>query len=142
MKLSPPDFTHHGDHNQSFCCSSFKICPILFKHLLKLSWAAEKWVWTEFHDKKKSCVANLTRSTQNWFRSFSSAKLWATEMKCFIGTMIWGSMPKLGTMPPMGHEIWKMAILANRFWTVCRKYGIYGFLVSCQISGYRFLNYY
>lgn len=43
------------------------------------------------------------------------------NLVCFISTMIWGYMPKLGAVPPTGHEIPKMAIFPNNFWTVSQK---------------------
>ena len=80
--------------------------------------------WTDFFYSslfKSYCVVNLTRSTQNWFRGCISAEVWSIETK--IGTLHRKHdlrfHAKVGNSATYGHEIWKIAILANNCWTVC-----------------------
>ncbi len=55
--------------------------------------------------------------------------------------MIWGTLPKSGTAPPTGHEICKIAILANNFWTLCQKIIILVSMDSLHHAEYLDINF-
>ncbi len=99
--------------------------------------AAQKWLNRIFWVlvKKKVMMLWTTRSTQIGSEAVSRPNFDQSKLNlvCFINTIIWGPMPKLGTAPPMGREIPKMHNFAYNFRLVCQKIM---FLVSLDSSSH------